>query len=125
MSWKARLFKKDKLSAAAAVCRAPPAPAVSPPARICTLKSASTAFRSIRWSICRKSNMYDLFGKIFERILGRGLEKINYDDINPYSSFFEDDFNKVKRFFLFYLPPIILLIVLMINIHPIALSFTE
>ena len=69
--------------------------------------------------------MYDLFGKIFERILGRGLEKINYDDINPYSSFFEDDFNKVKRFFLFYLPPIILLIVLMINIHPIALSFTE
>ena len=69
--------------------------------------------------------MYDLFGKIFERILGRGLEKINYDDINPYSSFFEDDFNKVKRFFLFYLPPIILLIVLLINIHPITLSFTE
>ena len=65
-----------------------------------------------------KTNMYDLFGKIFERILGRGLEKINYDDINPYSSFFEDDFNKVKRFFLFYLPPIILLIVLLINIHP-------
>ena len=69
--------------------------------------------------------MYDLFGKIFEKILGRGLGRISYNDISPYSSVFEDDFNKVKRFFLFYLPLIILLIVLLINTHPIALSFTE
>lgn len=69
--------------------------------------------------------MYDLFQKLFERILGQGADKLNYDNVNPYSDVFEDDFNKVKRFFLFYLPPIILLIALLINTHPFALTFAE
>lgn len=69
--------------------------------------------------------MYNLFQNLLERIFGQGMDELNHDNVNPYSDVFKDDFNAVKRFFLFYLPPIIILIIILANTHPIALSFAE
>lgn len=69
--------------------------------------------------------MYNPFQNLLERIFGQGVDELNYDNVNPYSDVFKDDFNAVKRFFLLYLPPIIILIIILANTHPIALSFAE